>query len=176
MRRPVPLAPTLVVAGNGNLNGQARQPPVLIGLFVGTVCQRRWHLSRQRLEPLVPPRAGDFGSYVETEAEALVRRRPTVSAKEGLKQPLCDNLINRVNFRLLLTSIAAAVIGGVSLFGGRGEVRGAFIGALVIATVSNGLNTAGYATGVIYMVTGAILLFAVTLDTIARRLQVRSGR
>jgi D-xylose transport system permease protein len=77
---------------------------------------------------------------------------------------------------LLLDSIAAAVIGGVSLFGGRGEVRGAFLGALVLATVSNGLNTAGYATGVIYMVTGVILLLAVTLDTIARRLQVRSGR
>jgi len=77
---------------------------------------------------------------------------------------------------LLLNSIAAAVIGGVSLFGGRGEVRGAFLGALVIATVSNGLNTAGYATGIIYIVTGLILLFAVTLDTIARRLQVRSGR
>jgi D-xylose transport system permease protein len=77
---------------------------------------------------------------------------------------------------LLLNSIAAAVIGGVSLFGGRGEVRAAFLGALVIATVSNGLNTAGYATGVIYVVTGVILLAAVTLDTIARRLQVRSGR
>ena len=77
---------------------------------------------------------------------------------------------------LLLNSIAAAVIGGVSLFGGRGEVRAAFLGALVIATVSNGLNTAGYATGVIYVVTGTILLLAVTLDTIARRLQVRSGR
>jgi len=77
---------------------------------------------------------------------------------------------------LLLNAIAAAVIGGVSLFGGRGEVRAAFLGALVIATVSNGLNTAGYATGIIYMVTGVILLFAVTLDTIARRLQVRSGR
>ena len=77
---------------------------------------------------------------------------------------------------LLLNSIAAAVIGGVSLFGGRGEVRAAFLGALVIATVSNGLNTAGYQTGVIYVVTGVILLLAVTLDTIARRLQVRSGR
>ena len=77
---------------------------------------------------------------------------------------------------LLLNAIAAAVIGGVSLFGGRGEVRAAFLGALVIATVSNGLNTAGYATGIIYMVTGVILLFAVTLDTIARRLQLRSGR
>jgi len=77
---------------------------------------------------------------------------------------------------LLLNSIAAAVIGGVSLFGGRGEVRGALLGSLVIATVSNGLNTAGYSNGTIYIVTGLILLFAVTLDTIARRLQVRSGR
>jgi D-xylose transport system permease protein len=77
---------------------------------------------------------------------------------------------------LLLNSIAAAVIGGVSLFGGRGEVRGALLGALVIATVSNGLDTAGYSNGTIYIVTGLILLLAVTLDTIARRLQVRSGR
>jgi ribose/xylose/arabinose/galactoside ABC-type transport system permease subunit len=46
----------------------------------------------------------------------------------------------------------------------------------VIVTVSNGLNTAGYKNGIIYIVTGAILLLAVTLDTIARRLQVRSGR
>jgi len=77
---------------------------------------------------------------------------------------------------LLLNSIAAAVIGGVSLFGGRGEVRGALLGALVISTVANGLDTAGYSDGTIYIVTGLILLFAVTLDTIARRLQVRSGR
>ena len=77
---------------------------------------------------------------------------------------------------LLLDAISAAVIGGVSLFGGRGEVRGALLGALVIATVSNGLNTAGYAPGTIYIVTGVILLLAVTLDTVARRLQVRSGR
>ncbi len=77
---------------------------------------------------------------------------------------------------LLLNSIAAAVIGGVSLFGGRGEVRGALLGSLVIATVANGLDTAGYSNGTIYIVTGLILLFAVTLDTIVRRLQVRSGR
>ena len=77
---------------------------------------------------------------------------------------------------LLLNSIAAAVIGGVSLFGGRGHVRGALLGSLVIATVSNGLDTAGYSNGTIYIVTGLILLLAVTLDTVARRLQVRSGR
>ena len=69
---------------------------------------------------------------------------------------------------LLLNAIAAAVIGGVSLFGGRGEVRGALLGSLVIATVSNGLLTAGYKNGIIYVVTGTILLLAVTLDTVAR--------
>jgi D-xylose transport system permease protein len=78
--------------------------------------------------------------------------------------------------QLLLDAIAAAVIGGVSLFGGRGEVRAGFLGALVLATVSNGLNTAGYSPSIIYIVTGLILLLAVTLDTIARRLQVRAGR
>lgn len=77
---------------------------------------------------------------------------------------------------LLLDSISAAVIGGVSLFGGRGEVRGALLGSLVIATVANGLNIGGYSTGAIYIVTGVILLLAVTLDSVARRLQVRSGR
>ncbi len=77
---------------------------------------------------------------------------------------------------LLLDAISAAVIGGTSLFGGRGEVRNAFIGGAVIATVSNGLNTANYNPGTIYMVTGAILLLAVTLDTVVRRLQVRAGR
>ena len=77
---------------------------------------------------------------------------------------------------LLLDAISAAVIGGVSLFGGRGEVRGALLGALVIATIANGLNIGGYSTGTIYTVTGIILLLAVTLDSVARRLQVKSGR
>ena len=77
---------------------------------------------------------------------------------------------------LLLDAIAAAVIGGTSLFGGRGEVRSALIGSLVIATIANGMNTAGYSNGTIYIVTGIILLLAVTLDTVARRLQMKSGR
>jgi D-xylose transport system permease protein len=77
---------------------------------------------------------------------------------------------------LLLDSISAAVIGGVSLFGGRGEVRGALFGSLIIATIANGLNIGGYKVGTIYIVTGAILLAAVTLDTVVRRLQERSGR
>jgi D-xylose transport system permease protein len=77
---------------------------------------------------------------------------------------------------LLLNAIASAVIGGVSLFGGRGEVRGALLGALLIGTLQNGLNTLSISNGWIYIVTGAVLLGAVTLDTVAVRLQARSGR
>jgi D-xylose transport system permease protein len=84
--------------------------------------------------------------------------------------------LNQGGGTLLIDAIAAAVIGGTSLFGGRGEVRNALFGALVIKTIENGLNTEGYSQGVIFIVTGAILLFAVTLDAIARRLQVMSAR
>ncbi len=77
---------------------------------------------------------------------------------------------------LLIDAIAAAVIGGTSLFGGRGEVRDALFGALVIATIANGLNTLNLTQGVIYITTGGILLFAVTLDTILRRRQQKVGR
>jgi D-xylose transport system permease protein len=77
---------------------------------------------------------------------------------------------------LLLNAIASAVIGGVSLFGGRGEVRGALLGAILIGTLQNGLNTLNISNGWIYIVTGLVLLGAVTLDTVAVRLQARSGR
>jgi D-xylose transport system permease protein len=77
---------------------------------------------------------------------------------------------------LLIDAIAAAVIGGTSLFGGRGEVRNALIGAAMISTISNGMFILGYSTGTIFIVTGAVLLLAVTFDTVVRRLQVRSGR
>ena len=77
---------------------------------------------------------------------------------------------------LLIDAIAAAVIGGTSLFGGRGEIRNALIGAALISTVSNGMFILGYTTGTIFIVTGLILLLAVTFDTVVRRLQVRSGR
>lgn len=65
---------------------------------------------------------------------------------------------------LLLESIAAAVIGGVSLFGGRGMVIGALFGALIIGTVSNGLNLIGVANEARLIVTGLLLVLAVSID------------
>jgi D-xylose transport system permease protein len=77
---------------------------------------------------------------------------------------------------LLLESIAAAVIGGTSLFGGRGRVWAALLGALVIGSVSNGLDLVGQPADVKYMVEGAILLLAVTIDAFSRRRVTVTGR
>jgi D-xylose transport system permease protein len=77
---------------------------------------------------------------------------------------------------LLLNSIAAAVIGGTSLFGGRGTVWAALLGALVIGSISNGMDLLAYSSAVKFIVTGAVLLAAVTVDATARRGRVTSGR
>jgi D-xylose transport system permease protein len=77
---------------------------------------------------------------------------------------------------LLLDAISAAVIGGVSLFGGRGRVSGALFGGLIIGMISNGNDLVGYSDAVKYVTTGVILLAAVTLDTVARRRQAAVGR
>jgi D-xylose transport system permease protein len=77
---------------------------------------------------------------------------------------------------LLLDAISAAVIGGTSLFGGRGEVKSALLGALLISMIANGIALVGYAAYIQLMVTALILLAAVTLDTILRRRQIAAGR
>ena len=77
---------------------------------------------------------------------------------------------------LLLDAISAAVIGGTSLFGGRGRVISALLGALVISSVGNGIDLLGYSSAVKYMVTGLILLAAVTLDAVSRRRLAAAGR
>ncbi len=76
----------------------------------------------------------------------------------------------------LLEAIAAAVIGGTSLFGGRGSAWSALLGALVIGSVSNGLDLMAQPPEIKYMVEGAVLLAAVTVDAVARRSRAAAGR
>lgn len=85
-----------------------------------------------------------------------------------------DNAIPVSN--LLLNSIAAAVIGGASLFGGRGRIINALQGALVIGAVESGMGLLGWPSDRKFMVTGCILLLAVTIDTVTRRARQTSGR
>ncbi len=77
---------------------------------------------------------------------------------------------------VLLNAIAAAVIGGTSLFGGRGSTYSALLGILVIQSISNGMLLLNLGTDVRFMITGAVLLAAVTLDAVARRGRVATGR
>jgi D-xylose transport system permease protein len=77
---------------------------------------------------------------------------------------------------ILLDVIGAAVIGGTSLFGGRGDIRSALLGAVVINAVANGIALVGYSSAIQYIVTGLILLAAVTVDTISRRRLAAAGR
>ena len=77
---------------------------------------------------------------------------------------------------ILLDAISAAVIGGTSLFGGRGFVKAALLGAMVTQTIANGIDLVGYSDAVKDIVTGVILLSAVTLDTVSRRRLAASGR
>lgn len=75
----------------------------------------------------------------------------------------------QISSTLLLNAIAAAVIGGVSLFGGRGSVWAVVLGALVIGSLDNGLDLLNQDQGVKNIVQGAVLLLAVTVDAVVRR-------
>jgi D-xylose transport system permease protein len=77
---------------------------------------------------------------------------------------------------LLMNSIAAAVIGGTSLFGGRGRSWNALLGVLVIVSIQSGLAIQGVASPIVYMITGAVLLATVVIDAVTRKTQKSAGR
>jgi D-xylose transport system permease protein len=73
---------------------------------------------------------------------------------------------------IVLSGVAAAVVGGVSLFGGRGRLAQAAVGALLISMITNGLGLLGLSAGITLAITGAVLALAATVDALSRR---RSG-
>jgi D-xylose transport system permease protein len=75
----------------------------------------------------------------------------------------------------LLYAVAAAVIGGTSLFGGRGRVRDALLGGLVIAIIANGLGLLAVASYLDFIITGGVLLLAASVDAVARRRAAATG-
>jgi D-xylose transport system permease protein len=102
----------------------------------------------------------------------------TMSAIGGI---YAGSLINSASLtsgggNTLMNAIAAAVIGGTSLFGGRGSTYSALIGALVIQSIASGMALEGITSSIQFMVTGVVLLAAVTIDSVSRRTQKASGR
>ena len=75
---------------------------------------------------------------------------------------------------MLLEAIGAAVIGGTSLFGGRGSVWNAILGALVIGSLGNGLDLSGAGAADKLMFSGGILLLAVSIDALSRQGRIQS--
>jgi D-xylose transport system permease protein len=82
------------------------------------------------------------------------------------------NVDGSAGHTIVLSGVAAAVVGGVSLFGGRGRLVHAAIGAVVITMIDNGLGLLGLSAGINYLVEGGVLLLAATIDALARK---RSG-
>ena len=89
-----------------------------------------------------------------------------------------DALAVGVSLAMVKASIAvgAAVIGGTSLFGGRGKARDAVLGGLVIALIENGLGLLGTKAYLSYLITGVVLLFAASIDALAGRRRSSAGR
>lgn len=108
---------------------------------------------------------------------AVFAMASTLTAIAGILQLSRSNAADAaINPTLLLNSIAAAVIGGVSLFGGRGSVWAVVLGALVIGSIENGLNLLNAGQDVKYIVEGVVLLLAVTADALLRRANAVQGR
>ncbi|GAA3025189.1 ABC transporter permease subunit [Streptosporangium longisporum] len=76
---------------------------------------------------------------------------------------------------VLLYAVGAAVIGGTSLFGGKGRVLDAILGGAVVAVIENGMGLMGYSSGVKYMVTGSVLLLAAMVDALSRKRAAATG-
>jgi D-xylose transport system permease protein len=75
-----------------------------------------------------------------------------------------------------LNAIAAAVIGGTSLFGGRGSAYSAVLGVIVIQSIASGLTLLNLSSSLRFMITGAVLAIAVIVDSLARQSRLSHGR
>jgi D-xylose transport system permease protein len=76
---------------------------------------------------------------------------------------------------VLLYAVGAAVIGGTSLFGGKGRALDAVVGGVVVAMIANGLGLLNQASYINFLVTGGVLLLAASVDAISRRRRSATG-
>ena len=149
--------------------------PIVIGiLFVGTFVLDRTtfgrHLYAVGGNPEAARRAGIKVAKIRITAFIICSTLAVVSGV--LAASRIGAIESTAGRSIVLSGVAAAVVGGVSLFGGRGRLIHAAIGALVIAIIDNGLGLIGLPAGVNFLVTGAVLIAAATIDALSRK---RSG-
>ncbi len=102
----------------------------------------------------------------------------TIAAVAGILFASRDNSISPSTggASTLLYAVGAAVIGGTSLFGGKGKVIDAILGGLVVAVIANGLGLLNWPSGRVFIVTGIVLLVAASVDALSRKRATATGR
>ncbi|WP_055496119.1 sugar ABC transporter permease, partial [Streptomyces albus] len=157
--------------------------PLAVVVFVGVVVLGDFVLRRTRYGRQVfavggsSEAAGRAGINVSMVRITVYALAGTMAAVGGLFFASQINAANQSSGAgsLLMNCIAAAVIGGTSLFGGRGKTWSALLGALVIQSINSGMALLGTGSAVRDMITGAVLLAAVVIDSVSRRTQKTAG-
>jgi D-xylose transport system permease protein len=158
--------------------------PWMFGLFVGLVVAMNYALTRTKWGRSMiavggnreaARRAGINVRYIYMTAFMLC---PALAATGGILSAarLASASQQAGTGDVNLNAIAAAVIGGTSLFGGRGSAYSALLGIIVIQSIASGLTLLDLSSSLRYMITGAVLAIAVIVDSLARRSRVSHGR
>jgi D-xylose transport system permease protein len=149
-------------------------PIALTILWVGTLTLDRTrfglHLYAVGGNPEAARRAGINVTRIRMAAFVICSSLACVSGLFSASQT--GTVESSAGRDIVLSGVAAAVVGGVSLFGGRGRLVQAAIGALLISMITNGLGLLGKSAGITLLVTGGVLVLAATVDALSRR---RSG-
>lgn len=146
-------------------------PIILVILFIGTFILSRTSFGRHIYavggNAEAARRAGINVKRVRTVAFVLCS---SLAAVAGMLFASRMNSISPTTggSSTLLYAVGAAVIGGVSLFGGKGRMRDAILGGLVVAVIDNGMGLLGYGSGIQFIVTGAVLLISAGVDAVSR--------
>ena len=149
--------------------------PIVIGIiFVGTFVLDRTRFGRHLYavggNPEAARRAGIKVGMIRIAAFMITS---TLAVVSGLLHVSRIGVVEASAGRtIVLNGVAAAVVGGVSLFGGRGRLVHAAVGAMVLAIIDNGLGLLGLSAGISFIVTGSVLALAATIDALSRK---RSG-
>ena len=163
---------------------RGRGVPWMFGMFVGLVVAMNYALTRTKWGRSMNAvggnreaarRAGINVRFIYTSAFAacaMFAATGGVLAAARLATASQQAGTGDVN----LNAIAAAVIGGTSLFGGRGSAYAALLGIIVIQSIASGLTMLNLSSSLRYMITGAVLAIAVVVDSMARQSRVSHGR
>ena len=163
-----------VIPGNEIMGVPLVIPFALVILFIATFTLDRTRFGRHLFavggNPEAARRAGIKVARIRITAFMICSVLAMISGVFNVSR--IGNVESAAGKSIVLSAVAAAVVGGVSLFGGRGRLAHAAIGAFVIAIIDNGLGLIGMSAGVNFVVTGSVLLIAATIDALARK---RSG-